>query len=766
MTRRLLLATAAATAAAVLPLAALAQSRSRTGAARRPRLTPPVAPKRPKRIEQLGRVRVDDYAWMKDENWQKVMRDPKVLQADIRTHLEAENAYTAAMLKSTEPLQDTLFKEMRARIKEDDSSVPARDGPWEYYIRYEKGAEHPIHARRRTGTTGAGSEQVLVDADKLAKGHAYYRISAASHSPDHAHYAYAEDDQGSEVYTIRIKDLASGQVLPDSVESSTGDFAVSPDSKHLFWTFRDDNGRPTKIFRRPLRGGKADDVLVYEEKDPGMFIGVGRTADDRFMIIGIGDQETSETRYIPADRPTAAPAVLAPRTKGVKYDADHWSDRWVIRTNADGAVDFKLVTAPTDQPGKAEWRDWVAHKPGRFITGFAPYKDHLVRLERVDANSRLVVAERAGGEHEVAFPEPAYALGLDGGYEYDTRLTRFVYQSPTTPRQTFDYDMAARTRSLRKTQEIPSGHDPRRYEAKRLYATAPDGEQVPITVLMQRGKRLGGASPLLLYGYGSYGIPMDAGFNTNRLSLVDRGWIFAIAHVRGGSEKGWNWFLQGRKEKKPNTFTDFIAAAEHLIGAGYTRPGKIVAQGGSAGGLLMGAVANLRPELWSGIIAQVPFVDVLNTMSDTSLPLTPPEWPEWGQPHRGRRRLRPDRELQPLRPGRGQALSRHTGRGRAQRPARDLLGARQMGRQAARQDHGPGPDPAQDQYGGRPRRRVRPLRLSEGGRPRLRLCGLGGRPPVADGGLRRARAVSFTPADEPRLSRSGPLQAPGPTNST
>ncbi|MBW3558173.1 MAG: S9 family peptidase, partial [Proteobacteria bacterium] len=586
MTRRLLLATAAA----LLPLAALAQTRSAAGKARPAGLRPPVAPKRPKRIEQLGRVRTDDYAWMKDDNWQKVMRDPKVLRADIRTHLEAENAYTAAQLKSTEPLQAKLFEEMKGRIKEVDSSVPAKDGPWAYYLDYQKGAQHPRYLRRRSVEEGATPE-VLIDADALAKGHAFYDIGAASHSPDHKLFAYAEDDQGSEVYTIRVKDLATGQLLPDPVDSSTGDFTFSPDSRHLFWTFRDENGRPTKIFRRPARGGKAEDVLVYQETDPGMFIGVSRTADDRFITIGIGDQETSETRFIPAATPTAAPVVLAPRSKGVKYDADHWSDRWVIRTNADGAIDFKLVTAPTDQPGRGNWQDWIAHKPGNFITGFAPYKDHLVRLERVDANSRLVVVERAGGEHAVSFPEPAYALGLEGGYEYQTPLTRFVYQSPTTPRQTFDYGMASRERTLRKTQEIPSGHDPARYEARRLQARAPDGELVPVTVLMQRGQKLDGSAPLLLYGYGSYGIPMDASFNTNRLSLVDRGWIFAVAHIRGGSEKGWNWFLQGRREKKPNTFTDFIAAAEHLIGAGYSRPGRIVAQGGSAGGLLMGAVA-------------------------------------------------------------------------------------------------------------------------------------------------------------------------------
>jgi oligopeptidase B len=624
MTRRLLLATVAA----LLPLAALAQTRAATGAAA-PR--PPVAPKRPKRIEQLGRVRTDDYAWMKDENWQKVMRDPKVLRADIRTHLQAENAYTAAMLKSTEPLQAKLFQEMKGRIKEVDSSVPAKDGPWAYFIDYQQGAQHPRYMRR-SSTDAKAAPQLLIDSDALAKGHAFYEINAASHSPDHKLFAYAEDDQGSEVHTIKIKDLATGQVLPDPVDSSTGDFTFSPDSQHLFWTFRDENGRPTKIFRRPARGTRKDDVLVYEEKDPGMFIGVTRSADERFILIGIGDQETSEVRYLSAAQPTGAFRVLEPRTKGVKYDADHWSDRWVLRTNADGAVDFKLVTAPTDQPAKANWKDWIAHQPGRFITGFASYKDHLVRLERVDANSRLVVAERTGGEHTVSFPEPAYALGLEAGHEYDTTQTRFVYQSPTTPRQTFDYDMKSRQRALRKTQEIPSGHDPAKYEARRLQARAADGEMVPITVLMQRGTKLDGSSPLLLYGYGSYGIPMDASFSTNRLSLVDRGWIFAIAHIRGGSEKGWNWFLQGRKEKKLNTFTDFIAAAEHLIAGGYARRGKIVAQGGSAGGLLMGAVANLRPDLWSGVIAQVPFVDVLNTMSDTSLPLTPPEWPEWGNP--------------------------------------------------------------------------------------------------------------------------------------
>ncbi|WP_374472899.1 S9 family peptidase [Phenylobacterium sp.] len=588
---------------------------------------PPKAPKDPRRIEQLGRVRTDDYAWMKDDNWQQVLRDPKALRADVREHLEAENAYTKAMLASTEALQAQLFAEMRGRIKEDDSSVPASDGPFEYYARYELGAEHPVHARK---PRGGGEEQVLLDEQAEAKGKAYYQVGAASHSPDHALYGWAVDEQGSEYFQIRVKDLATGEVLGQPIDSAYGDFAFSPDSAWLFWIWRDENARPSKVFRRPARGG--EDVLVYEEQDEGMFLGVGTASDDHAILIHVGNQETTEILVIPAADPTAAPTIAEPRQVGVKYSLDHWTDRWVIRTNADGAVDFKLCVSEAAVPAKATWRDWIAHHPGRYITGFAAYAGHLVRAERVDALDRLVVTARDGSEHEVAFDEEAYALNLEGGLEYETTLTRFVYQSPTTPRQWFDYDMASRERTLRKTQEVPSGHDPARYVARRLYATAPDGEQVPVTVLMLKDTPLDGSAPVLLYGYGSYGHAMEPSFSIRNLSLVDRGWIWATAHIRGGSDKGWGWFLDGRREKKTNTFTDFIACAEHLIAQGYGAKGRIAAYGGSAGGMLMGAIANMRPDLWGAIIAAVPFVDVLNTMSDTTLPLTPPEWPEWGNP--------------------------------------------------------------------------------------------------------------------------------------
>jgi oligopeptidase B len=564
---------------------------------------------------------------MKDDNWQAVLRDPTLIKADVKEHLEAENAYREAMLASTLPLQEEMFEEMRGRIKEDDSSVPRPDGPWEYYTRFNTGDQHPLYCRR---PRGGGAETILLDANQLAEGKAYSDISYVEHSPDHTLYAYSEDAQGSEVHQIYIRDLVTGEVLPDPIQSAYGGFAFSPCSRWIFWTNRNENGRPDKIFRRPARGGET--TLVYEETDEGMFIGVGRSSDDAFILISAENQETSEARYIPGDGPTSEPQIIAERIVGQRYDVDHWGDRWVIRTNADDSIDFKIVEAPTASPDRSSWTDLVAHSPGRFIEGMALVKDFIARQERADANTKIVIRDRAGTEHEIAVDEPAYALSLAGASEFETTTMRYGYNSPSTPTSTYDYDLATRERTLRKVQEVPSGHDPADYVVERLNAPAEDGQLVPVTVLRRRTTPVDGSAPLLLYGYGSYGIPMAASFSTGRLSLVDRGWIYAIAHIRGGSDKGWGWFLDGRKFKKKNTFTDFTAAADHLIARNYARAGKIVAQGGSAGGLLMGAVANMRPELWAGIIGQVPFVDVINTMSDTSLPLTPPEWPEWGNP--------------------------------------------------------------------------------------------------------------------------------------
>jgi oligopeptidase B len=637
MNRRQFVATTAASAL----VAASSPAPARPGAQMSP--VPPVARKIPVTITQLGRTRVDDYQWMKDDNWQAVLRDPTLIKADVKAHLEAENAYREAMMASTLPLQARMFEEMKGRIKEDDSSVPSPDGPWEYFVEYRTGEQHPRYMRvERQGTFTVDGEtvtrtflvaptpQLLLDANLLAEGKAYSEVAATEHSPDHTLFAYAEDAQGSEVHQIFTRDLVTGELLPDPIQSANGNFTFSPCSCWIFWTNRNENGRPDKIFRRPARGGET--TLVYEEADEGMFIGVGRSADDRFILIGIQNQETSEARFIPGDSPTAEPRVIAERIVAQRYDVDHWDDRWVIRTNADDAIDFKIVEAPTASPDRGAWTDLVAHAPGRFVEGVALVKEFLARQERADANTRIVVRDRAGREHEIGVDEPAYALSLAGGSEFETTTMRYGYNSPSTPTSTYDYDLATRERTLRKTQEVPSGHDPADYVVERLNAPAADGQQVPVTVLRRRTTPIDGSAPLLLYGYGSYGIPMPASFSTGRLSLVDRGWIYAIAHVRGGADKGWGWFLDGRRFTKKNTFTDFTAAADHLIARDYARAGNIVAQGGSAGGLLMGAVANMRPELWAGIIGQVPFVDVINTMSDTSLPLTPPEWPEWGNP--------------------------------------------------------------------------------------------------------------------------------------
>jgi oligopeptidase B len=588
---------------------------------------PPAAKKIPQRIEQRGRTRTDDYAWMKDENWQKVLRDPSVLRDDIADHLRAENAYTAAILANTHDLQAAMFEEMKARIKPDDASVPAPDGSWAYYRRYEPGAQHPIHARRpRYG----GDEEILLDAEAASKGLAYYSLASLDHAPNHRLIAYAEDRQGSEVYSITLKDLETGETLPDVIDSSTGNFAISPCSAYVFWIFRDDNGRPTKIFRREI--GTADDVLIYAEPDEGFFLGIESTTSGGSILITAGNQETSEVLRIPGDNPLAMPIIIEPRTPGLKYSVEDRGDIFVIRTNADDAVDFKIVQAPIATPGRAYWLDIVPHRLGAYITGVAVLENHIIHVERVNANDSIIVTLRDGQNFAIGVDEPAYMLRLIPGHEYATDIIRYVYSSPTTPSQWFDHDLRNGEKNLLKTQEIPSGHDPVAYETRRLIATASDGAQIPITLLKRRDTPTDGSAPVHLYGYGSYGISIPPAFSTNILSLVDRGWIHVIAHIRGGTEKGWNWFLEGRGQKKQNSFTDFIAVAEHLIAQNLARPQHIVAHGGSAGGLLMGAVFNMRPDLWAGIIAAVPFVDVLNTMSDTTLPLTPPEWPEWGNP--------------------------------------------------------------------------------------------------------------------------------------
>ena len=591
---------------------------------------PPVAACRPGSLTHHGITREDPYAWLRADNWREVMSDPGLLDGDIRAYLEAENAFTKAGMAATEDLQEALFAEMKGRLKEDDSSVPSPDGAFAYYHRYEIGGQHPVFCRKALEDE---AEEILLDGNREAQGEAFFRVIACEHSPDHRYLAYAADRNGSEQYVINVKDLDSGAQLAESIGGAQGSIAWANDGKTLFYVTLDAEHRPSKVFRHRLGSDPKEDVLVYAEPDPGFFIGLGVSESRRFIIISAHDHTTSEGRVIPADRPEEEARLIAPRDSGVEYEVSDQGERFLILTNADGAVDFKIVEAPIEEPGRAAWRDLVPHRPGRLILSLLVFKNHMVRLEREEGLPRAVVTALAdGGEHAVAFDEEAYALGLVPGYLYDTPTLRFSYSSLTTPTRIYDYDMETRGRELLKEQEIPSGHNPQDYESRRLVASGHDGVEIPISLVYRKSTPLDGSAPLLLYGYGAYGHAIPAGFSTNRFSLIDRGFIYAIAHVRGGTDKGYDWYLDGKLEKKRNSFLDFIAAGEALVRQGLTRKGRIVAHGGSAGGLLVGAAVNLRPDLFGGVIAEVPFVDVLTTMCDKDLPLTPPEWPEWGNP--------------------------------------------------------------------------------------------------------------------------------------
>jgi oligopeptidase B len=575
----------------------------------------------------------DDYDWLRAPNWKEVLRDPKALPADIRRHLEAENAYAKALMAPTRTLQRELVKEMRGRLKEDDSSVPQPDGPYLYYSRYRKGGEHPLICRKPR--SGKGRETIMLDADKLSDGKDFFDLGDAAHSPDHGLLAWSADEAGSELHRIRVRDLATGEDLPDAVADTTGEIVWAADSQAFFYVGVDADHRPSRVLRHRLGESADQDTLLHEESDAGMFVDIDETQSGRFLLISINDHETSEIRLLDLTVPDAGPVTIAPRAVGREYDVDHLGDALLIRTNADGAEDFKIVTAPVADPTPGNWRDLVAHRPGCLILSHLCLQGRLIRLERENGLPRIVIRDMASGsESSIAFDEEAYGLGLDAGYEFETETLRFIYASMARPSETYDYDMASGVRVLLKRQEVPSGHDPADYRVRRILARAQDGEEVPVSILHRADTPLDGTAPCLLYGYGSYGSAMSASFRTRPLSLVDRGFVYAIAHVRGGTDKGRRWYLDGKREKKTNTFTDFIAAAEALADGGFTARGRIVAEGGSAGGMLMGAVANMAPRLFAGIVAEVPFVDVLNTILDDSLPLTPPEWPEWGDPIR------------------------------------------------------------------------------------------------------------------------------------
>jgi oligopeptidase B len=592
--------------------------------------TPPAAPRHPHTFTTHGITIVDDYAWLKDENWQEVLRDPSILNADIRKYLEAENDYTEGLLGHTAGLQKTLVKEMRGRIKEDDSSVPSPDGPYAYMRKFREGGQHEMFGR--CGREG-GEAEIILDGDELAANHGYFKFGGARHSPDHCLEAWSADVKGSEYFSIRVRDWATGIDLDDVVDETDGAVVWSADASAFLYVKLDDNHRPMQVWRHRLGTKQAEDILVYEETDSGWFTHIHESSSGRYCVIAGGDHETSEQRLVDLADPDAPPRLVTAREKGVQYSVADRGDELFILTNADKSIDFKIVTAPLNSPERAHWRDLIPYREGIYVIDLELFSGHMVRLERANALPAIVIRNiESGEEHAIAFDETAYSLDTLGGYEFETTSLRFSYSSMTTPSEVYDYDMARRSRILRKRQEIPSGHNPADYVTTRIMATSHDGAKVPVSILHAKDLKRDGTAPLLLYGYGSYGMAMPASFSSNRLSLVNRGFVYAIAHIRGGADKGWNWYLDGKREKKTNSFADFAASAQALIAQKYTSARRIVGHGASAGGMLMGAVANRAGELFAGIVAEVPFVDVLNTMLDDSLPLTPPEWPEWGNP--------------------------------------------------------------------------------------------------------------------------------------
>jgi oligopeptidase B len=581
-------------------------------------LTPPVA-QVVRRVELVhGELREDDYFWLRDRS------DPAVL-----AYLEAENRYTATVMRHTENLQERLYQEMRGRIKETDLSVPERLDEYLYYSRTEAGGQYPILCRRRGEDT---AEEILLDQNPLAVGHEYFRLGAGAVSPDHRLLAYSVDTSGSEEFTLFIKDLSSGELLAESIPNTSHGVAWANDSRTLFYTVLDQAHRPCRLYRHIVGTNPAEDVLVYFEPDASFFLDVGRTRSRRYLLLDISSHSTSEVRFMSADRPEDPFSLVQPRATGVEYTVTHHGDRFFITTN-DGAPNFRLVEAPVATPGREHWTPVLPYRPSVKLDATDAFKDHLVIFERASGLRQIRVLELISGEeHLVSFPEPVYTVRAHANPEFETTLLRFTYTSLVTPSSVIDYDMAQRSWTVRKQTEVLGGYDSALYRSERCFATAPDGTPVPVSLVYRLPLQLDGERPLLLYGYGAYGLSYDPIFSSNALSLLDRGFVVAIAHVRGGEEMGRSWYEGGRLLNKRNTFTDFIAAAEHLIGTGYTSPDRLVISGGSAGGLLMGAVSNMRPDLFSIVLADVPFVDVVNTMLDASLPLTVIEYDEWGNP--------------------------------------------------------------------------------------------------------------------------------------
>ncbi|HEV2884642.1 MAG TPA: S9 family peptidase [Pyrinomonadaceae bacterium] len=582
------------------------------------KLQPPMTEKKTRTTKIHNDTIVDDYFWLREKS------NPAVI-----AHLQAENSYADAAMKHTAELQEKLYKEMVGHIKETDRKVPYRWGDYFYYTRTEAGKQYPIYVRRK-GSLDA-PEEILLEQNEMAKGLQFFHIEAFVPSDDGNLLAFSTDSTGYRQYKLQIKDLRTGKLLPETFER-VGYVAWASDNKTIFFTTEDAvTKRSDKFFRHVLGSGKTD--LIFEEKDEIFDVEALRSRDKSMIFFGSESKTSTEYHFIPASTPMAAPKMISKREPAHEYDVDHRDDLFYIRTNK-GAKNFRVVTAPVSDPSQANWKELIAHRPAVKIDEIDLFADHLVMSEWENGLEQLEVYDfKTGKQHRVEFPEPVYSAYLEKNQEFNTRLLRYSYESLVTPDSVFDYDMNTRKATLLKEMEVPGGFNKANYKSERVFATASDGTKIPISIVYRAGTKLDGSAPLLLYGYGSYGYSIAPNFNSNRLSLLDRGVIYAMAHIRGGGELGEEWREQGRMMKKINTFTDFIAGAEHLVKNKYTSSDRLAIQGGSAGGLLMGAVTNMRPDLFKAVLSQVPFVDVLNTMLDASLPLTTSEYIEWGNPN-------------------------------------------------------------------------------------------------------------------------------------
>ena len=582
---------------------------------------PPAATVRPQKLVNHGHTRVDNYYWLRERD------SPEVL-----SHLKAENAWLDVSLAHIKPLREHLFDEFRTRIKQTDESVPYRKDGYFYYTRMEGGKNYPIFCRKRGALDAA--EEILLDANRAAEGHGFFSVGDLEVSSRNDILAYATDTVGRRFYTVRFRHLGTGEELSDVIPDVTSSLAWANDNKTIFYVKQDSETlRAYRVYRHVLGASTGKDQLVFEEKDVTFHCAVARTKSKKYILIGTRQTVSTEYRYLDADTPGGEFRVFEPRQRDHEYSIDHYGDHFYVRTN-DGAKNFRLMRAPVGATGRSDWEEVISGRPDTLLADFEIFASHLAVVERGDALVRLRIRPWSGdAEHYIAFDEPAYALGPMDNYDFNTELIRFQYSSLTTPQSVYDYNMSDRSRTLLKRTEVLGGFDSRNFVTERIHAPSQDGTRVPISLVYRKGFERNGTSPLLQYGYGSYGHSMDAAFSPFVVSLLDRGFVYAIAHIRGGQELGRQWYEDGKLLKKKNTFRDFIACTEYLVRNKHADPKRVYAMGGSAGGLLMGAVMNMRPDLYDGIIAAVPFVDVVTTMLDDSIPLTTFEYDEWGNPN-------------------------------------------------------------------------------------------------------------------------------------